>query len=101
MKYTIVLTEKPEGGIHVSVPAFPDCHLDAVTRDDAIRLASEALAAFVSRSEIVDIDIPQQLKTTHPPDTTPWEWFGAAQNDATWGLFFDEIEHRREVSSEG
>jgi hypothetical protein len=43
MKYTILLIEKSEGGIHVSVPALPDCTVEADTRDDAIRLAREAI----------------------------------------------------------
>jgi predicted RNase H-like HicB family nuclease len=60
MQYTLILTEKAEGGIQVSIPALPACRLEAATRDEAIRLAREAIAQLVSRSEIVQIDIPQQ-----------------------------------------
>ena len=58
MKYTLILTEKPEGGIQVTIPALPACTVEAATRDEAIRLAREAIAQLVSRSEIVQIDIP-------------------------------------------
>jgi predicted RNase H-like HicB family nuclease len=57
MKYTIILTEKPSGGIRVSVPALPECTVEADNRDDAIHLAREAIAQIVSRSEIVHVDI--------------------------------------------
>jgi predicted RNase H-like HicB family nuclease len=57
MKYTALLTEKSEGGIHASVPALPGCMIDADTRDGAIRLAREAIASILSRSEIVRMDV--------------------------------------------
>jgi hypothetical protein len=28
----------------------------------------------------------------------PWEWFGAAKDDSTWNLLFDEIEQHREAT---
>jgi predicted RNase H-like HicB family nuclease len=64
MQYTLILTEKAEGGIQVTIPALPACTLEAATRDEAIRLAHEAIAQLVSRSEIVQIDIPQQPRAT-------------------------------------
>jgi hypothetical protein len=53
-------------------------------RDEAIRLAREAMAQLVSRSEIVQIDIPQQPRVIAQPRGVPWEWFGEAKADATW-----------------
>ena len=73
MQYTLSLTEKPEGGIQVTIPALPACMLEAATRDDAIRLAREAIAQLVSHSEIVQIDIPQQPRATTQPRGVPWE----------------------------
>ncbi len=98
VKYTILLTEKPDGGIHVSVPALPDCIVEADTRDNAIRLAREAIAAIMSRSEVVQVDVPQPPKAPPTRDEMPWEWFGAAKDDATWEPLFDEIERNREVT---
>jgi predicted RNase H-like HicB family nuclease len=83
MQYTLILTEKPEGGIHVTIPALPACTLEAATRDEAIRLAREAIAQLVSRSEIVQIDIPQQPRATAQPHGVPWQWFGEAKADPT------------------
>src|SRR5438067_63184 len=96
MPYTIVLIEKPEGGIHVSVPALPDCTVEADTRDEAMRLAREAIATMVSRCEMVRVEVPQQPKTPLPGDAVPWAWFGSAEDDTTWALIFDEIEQNRD-----
>ena len=101
MQYTIVLIETPEGGIHVSVPALPDCTVEADTRDEAIRLAREAIATMVSRCEIVRVEVPQQPKTPLPGDTVPWEWFGSAKDDTTWISIFDKMEQNREATRKG
>ncbi|HEY7709717.1 MAG TPA: type II toxin-antitoxin system HicB family antitoxin [Candidatus Entotheonella sp.] len=97
MKYTILLIEKSEGGIHVSVPALPDCTVEADTRDDAIRLAREAITEILSRSEIVQVDVPQLPKAATYEDI-PWEWFDIAKDDATWEALFDKIEDNREAT---
>lgn len=98
MKYTLILTEKPSGGIRVSVPALPDCTVEADNRDDAIHLACEVIAQIASRSEIVHVDVPQQPKPASTGDDVPWEWFGVAKDDTTWDALFDNIEQRREAT---
>ena len=81
MKYMVVLTEKPEGGIHVSIPSLPNCTVEANTRDEALHRVREAIVETVSRSEIVHLDVPQQPRITSPSKDVPWEWFGATQDD--------------------
>ena len=34
MQYTLILTEKTEGGIQVTIPSLPACTVEAATRDD-------------------------------------------------------------------
>lgn len=98
MKYTILLTEKAEGGLHVSIPGLSDCTIEADNRDDAIRLAREAIAAIMSRSEVVQVHVPQPPMAPPTRDEIPWEWFGAAKDDVTWDTLFDEIERNREAT---
>ena len=98
MKYTIILTEKPGGGIHVSIPALPDCAVEADNRDEAIHLAHQVIAETISRSENVLLDVPQRPKAASNGDEVPWEWFGKAKDDATWDTLFDDIEQRREAT---
>ena len=98
MQYTLILTETTEGGIQVTIPALPACRLEAATRDDAIRLAREAIAQLVSRREVVQVEIPTQPRATSSPHATPRAWFGTAREDLTWDALFDEIEQRREAT---
>jgi predicted RNase H-like HicB family nuclease len=98
MQYTLILTETAEGGIQVTIPALPACRVEDATRDDAIRLAREAIAQLVSRSEVVQVDIPEQPRATGVPHETPWAWFGTARTDPTWDALFDEIEQHREAT---
>ena len=98
MQYTLILTEKAEGGIQVTIPALPACTVEAATRDEAIRLAREAIAQLVSRSEIVHVDIPQQFHTTVQSHDVPWAWFGSAKTDQTWEALFENLEQHREAT---
>jgi len=97
MKYTVILTTKPNGGIHVSVPALPDCTVEADSRDEALHLAREAITRIVNRSEITQVEVPQPSSVT-PGDDVPWQWFGAFQEDVSWDALFDDIEQRRKAT---
>ncbi|MGE0820835.1 MAG: type II toxin-antitoxin system HicB family antitoxin [Candidatus Binatia bacterium] len=97
MKYTVILTTKPNGGIHVSVPALPDCTVEADSRDEALHLAREAITQFVKHSEITQVEVPQPLSPV-PGNDVPWQWFGAFEKDASWDTLFDAIEQRREAT---
>ncbi len=50
MQYPIILTKKPSGNIHVSIPSVPNDTIEAANRDEAIRLARKAIVEFMSRS---------------------------------------------------
>lgn len=67
-----------------TIPVLPTCTVEAATRDEDIRLARDAIAQTVSRSEIVQIDISQKPPATAQPRRVPWEWFGEAKADTTW-----------------
>lgn len=97
MKYTVILTTKPNGGIHVSVPALPNCTVEADSRDEALRLAQEAIGQIVNHSEITQVDVPHSPASA-PRDDVPWQWLGAFQKDDTWDHLFDDIERRREAT---
>lgn len=98
MKYTLILTKKSDGGIHVSIPALPECAIEAGDRDEALDLARQAIAETMSRSEIVLLDVPQAPKVARSRDEVPWEWFGKAEGDITWDPLFDDIEQQREAT---
>ena len=52
----------------------------------------------MSRSEIVQIELPEQPRATLSLRETPWAWFGTATEDPTWEALFDAIEQGREVT---
>lgn len=97
MKYTVILTTKPNGGIHVSIPTLPNCTVEADSRDEALHLAREAIVQTITRSEIMQVDVPQ-LPSAALGDDIPWQWFGAFQEDATWEALFNDIEQRRDAT---
>ncbi len=97
MKYTVILTTKPTGGIHVSVPALPDCRVEANSRDEALHLAREAITQIVRCSEVTQVDVPPPSLPASRDDI-PWQWFGAFQTDASWDALFDDIDQRRQAT---
>ena len=72
--------------------------MEAATRDDAIRLAREAIVQLVRRSEVVQVDIPEQPRATEVSHELPWAWCGTAREDPTWDALFEEIEQHREAT---
>ena len=72
--------------------------MEAATRDDAIRLAQEAIVQLVRRSEVVQVDIPEQPRATEVSHELPWAWCGTAREDPTWDALFEEIEQHREAT---
>ena len=95
MKYTVIITERKDGEIRATVPGIPECHVHAKTRNDAIHAIREAIADFITQSEILQLDVAAEPKSGSIPCDTPWEFFGAFEHDAMWGVLFDDIEHRR------
>jgi predicted RNase H-like HicB family nuclease len=92
MKYTVVLTEKVDGNIHVTVPGLPDCIVDANTRNEALAKTRETISEIISRSEIVQLDLSVEPKSRNLLFNPPWEWFGRFKDIPAWGKMFDEIE---------
>ena len=74
--------------------------MEAATRDDAIRLAREAIVQLVRRSEVVQVDIPEQPRATEVSHELPWAWCGTAREDPTWDALFEEIEQHREATQD-
>jgi hypothetical protein len=98
MKYAVILTENPDGRIHVAIPALPHFSIEAEDREAAIALARETISRIASRSEVVYLDIPEQLKSGSIDGDVPWDWFGKAKDDMTWNALFDDIERYRDTT---
>ncbi len=95
MNYTVILTEKADGSYYASVPALLDRGIEAGTRVEAIDSVRETIANFISRSEVIKLNVHAEPKSGALHQETPWELFGQFKDDQTWGPLFDEIENNR------
>ena len=67
MKYIVVLIEKVDGNIHVTVPSLPDCIVEANTGNEALAKTHETISEIISRSEIVQLDLSVEPKSRNLP----------------------------------
>jgi len=61
--YTVVLETEKDGGFVVSVPALPGCFTQGDSRDEALRNAREAIAAYVEELRARGEEIPLEVRT--------------------------------------
>jgi len=100
MRYTVMLTKRQGNDIHAVIPGLPGCSVRAETKSEALQKIRETLRDLVSRSEIVQIEVPAEIESDNS-DKTPWKFFGAFKDDPGWGHIFDEIENHRNISIKG
>ncbi len=95
MKYTVIVTEDTKGQFCAIAPNWPNCRVEARTRNEAIKAIRDTIIQVVARSERFQIELPIEPKSDDIQSETPWQWFGAFKNDPTWENLFDEIELKR------
>jgi predicted RNase H-like HicB family nuclease len=96
MKYTVLLTKENLGHFRAVVANLPHCQVQANTRDQALSEIRDLISRFLSQTEMVQLEIPSTPSPNSPRlEETPWQWFGAFQEDPTWGPLFEEIERQR------
>lgn len=97
MKYTVVLTHQQNGEFHATVPALPECTVAAETKSEALDALRETISSVVSRSEVLELDVPGAPEAGRAGNGTPWHLFGMFREDLAWGELFDEIERQRDA----
>jgi hypothetical protein len=100
MQYAIIVTPKPSGGVYVSIPALSHQIIEAHNREEALTLARQTIANFLTRSEIIYLDVGPMVSSRSDGNDVPWEWFGFGKDDPSWDALFDEIERRRDATRE-
>ena len=99
MEYTVILTRQPGAPWRASVPVLPDCAIEAPTRAKALEEIQKRILLVTNYSEVLRLQVPAAPKMADEQllkaSQTPWQWFGAFQDDPTWGSLFDEIERQR------
>ncbi|MBL7962459.1 MAG: type II toxin-antitoxin system HicB family antitoxin [Flavobacteriales bacterium] len=61
--YRILLTQEPEGGFTVMVPALPGCITYGENIDHALAMAKEAIELYVETLEAEGDPVPDDSKT--------------------------------------
>ncbi len=61
--YRVLLTQEPEGGFTVSVPALPGCITYGDSIDHALSMAKEAIELYVETLEAEGDPVPDDSKT--------------------------------------
>ncbi len=61
--YRVLLTQEPEGGFTVTVPALPGCVTYGETVDHALSMAKEAIELYVETLEAEGSPIPDDSRT--------------------------------------
>lgn len=61
--YRVLLTQEPEGGFTVSVPALPGCITYGESIDHALSMAKEAIELYVETLEAEGDTVPDDSKT--------------------------------------
>ncbi len=100
MKYTLILTEDDAGMFRVAVRDLPSCSVAAKTRDEALSSIRAEIQRTVAKSEIIEIDVPEELRGHVTKTRTPWHWFGAFGDDPSWEDLFDSVEKNRDETRE-
>ena len=101
MEYTVVITKQPDAPWSAVVPAFPNCTVEADSREAVVALIKDRVAQC--HFEVLKIDLPDVVTATTSNGTakperkrTLRDFAGIFRDDPMWGAIFDEIERERE-----
>ena len=94
MTYPVLLEPIPDQGYLATALGLPDCTCIGVTEEAAIRGVRAALTERLSRSKVVQVEVP--------PTGDPWaKWVGYFASDATWEEFQELMTaNRKELDRE-
>jgi predicted RNase H-like HicB family nuclease len=94
IEVTLVLAQQASGKVTASVMEFPNCHVEAETRETAITDLKILLAQRLQNVEMVPVRIP----LSHPlPASNPWsELSGVFKDSQYFGEVIEIIQAERE-----
>lgn len=102
MNYTIFLTQQANRRWYANIPALPDCHVEAPSRDKALERIQKRVVSIVTHSERLNLTIEGDVANPKMQvSTTPWHLFGMGEDDPSWEVLFDEIEASRDAQLVG
>lgn len=108
LRVNLRLETQPSGTIAASVIEFPDCYVEAATREEAIVKVQAAFLEQLSHIETIPWDVPVPSKplsriangSTYPAES-PWVKFaGMFQNDPDFAKIAADIRAEREIEDD-
>lgn len=92
MTYRVMLREKSPNGYVATALAWPECVVEAPTREEALARIRVAIAELLAEAEIVEVDVP----VPHAVIAAPYaETFGMFRDDPTFDDFVEEVQKYR------
>ena len=89
MTYRVLLRNNPTNGYTATALAWPDCVVEAPTREEALAGIESAIRELLSTAEIVEIDVPGTGPTEQ---MTQHKGFGMFRDDPTFAEFVKEVD---------
>lgn len=89
MTYRVLLRNNPTNGYTATALAWPDCVVEASTREEALAGIESAIRELLNTAEIVEIDVPETGPTEQ---MTPHKGFGMFRHDPTFAEFVKEVD---------
>ncbi len=108
LRVNLRLETQPSGTIAASVIEFPDCYVEAATREEAIAKVQAAFLEQLSHIETIPWDVPLPSKPlswmangSKYPAESPWVKFaGMFQNDPDFAKIAADIRAEREIEDD-
>ena len=101
MEYTVILTQPDAARWRATVPALPDCNVEAPTRAEVLGKIRDRIISVARQAEVLRLQVPVAPQAMPLDAETPWRLFGAFHDDATWDALFDQIEQPRAAQTLG
>jgi hypothetical protein len=105
LRVTLRLATQMSGKVAASVVEFPDCRVEAATREAAIAEVQAAFLEQLARSETISWDVPlppnQSLHEFGPRIESPWsKYAGMFKEDPDFVEIVAAIQAEREVEDD-
>jgi len=108
LRVTLRLETLASGTIAASVMEFPDCRIEAATREEAIAQVQAAFLEQITHVEIIPWDVPlvsgrsgNYLNGSEPPRESPWRKFaGMFQDDSDFAEIATTLRAERNVEDD-
>jgi hypothetical protein len=98
LKVTLLLQTLDSGKVSASVLEFPDCRVEADTKESAISLVNVLLSERLKNTDIIAFELPLPIDST---DESPWKkLFGLFKDDADFAEIAAAIRAEREVEDD-